>query len=96
MTVGSVGDHESELERICDAARPPSVLEKKIPLAVLTAMTILRSAFPVRMSYRHIVLSFPILARTLVSDWLNFTLATVSSDEPNCRLERAVDLRRDR
>lgn len=34
----------------------------------LTAMTILRSAFPVRISYKHIVRSPPTLANTLVSD----------------------------
>lgn len=61
---------------------------------MLTFITILRSALPVLISYRHIVLSLPILAKTLVSDWLNFTLATVSSEEPNCRFERAVDLER--
>jgi len=40
----------------------------RVNLARLTFMTILLSALPVRMSYRHIVLSFPILAKTLVSD----------------------------
>jgi hypothetical protein len=55
-------------------------------------MTILLSALPVRISYRHIVLSFPILANTLVSDWLNLTFVTVSKEFENCKLESALDL----
>jgi hypothetical protein len=55
-------------------------------------MTILLSALPVRISYKHIVRSFPILASTLVSDWLNLTFVTVSNEFENCKLESALDL----
>ena len=54
---------------------------------LLTCMITLRSAFPVRMSYRVKVRSDPILARTDASDKLNRTDVIVSVEVGNVRFE---------
>jgi len=58
---------------------------------LLTCMTIRLSAFPVRVSYRHNVRSFPTLANTLVSLWLNRTPDTVSNELPKAKVESGFD-----
>ena len=56
----------------------------------LTCMMILRSAFPVRISYKAKVLSEPILARTDASARLKRTDVIVSVDVGRVRLEMAA------
>lgn len=54
---------------------------------MLTCMITLRSAFPVRISYRVKVRSDPTVARTDASDKLNRTQVIVSVEVGNVRLE---------
>lgn len=58
-----------------------------ITVCWLTCMITLRSAFPVRMSYRVKVRSDPTLARMDASDGLNRTDVIVSAEVGNVRLE---------
>ena len=69
------------------------LLGLKVKLRILTCITSLRSAFPVRMSYRVKVLSDPTEPRIEDSDKLKRTEVTVSVEVVKVRLEIGVLLR---